>query len=1269
MPIKAETLEAHVRVTGTEKARRDLASLSDSSAHVGTEFESSGKKADAAAKRVDNAGARMQRSMSGVAKRATEQATSTSKAATSSRRLAQEAQNAAGSLGGMDGGLRRTQNDADGAGRAIDKLSGRLRIFADLAAILGPGLAPIGAVAVPAVTTLAASFGFAAVAGGVLVGSMQGVGDALKAVNKAAIEPTTANLEAQRLAMSQISPEARRFVRELHSMGSPLKDLRDIGAASMFPGFTEGLEEAKGVMPELRNLMAAYGHELGQIGAETGKSLNSERWKPFLRFLTSEGPTAIGSMARSAGNLGHAAAEMWMAFNPMNQSGLDTIEDWTRRLDEAAGKVSGSVGFQEFTEYVSANGPKVAATIDAWASALLDVAEAAAPIGGVVLAGLTAVAKVISAIADSDLGTPIMAGVAAMALYNRTMAIGASLSRATFGGRIGADIRRQSGSIKALRADWAAYNAVQKTAQGRAQASASTMIASRAAADRLGKSLRATAANAGKGAAAVAALTLVTTGAGDSLGLTNTATLALAGSMAGPWGAAIGAGVGLTIDLAHANDSLKDSMTAARAAMATGDVAQMAVAYKNLGASIKETNTVSLFDPRGTIDRAKAVLGFFDGTTRKAKETKAALDQMMAGQDLLGLGGAIRGAASALNVGAVAARRQAAGLQAAKQAASETARQFVGLGASLNDAKVGLNGWLRQQARAANDLIRFGNNASVAANRGLRQGLIKALQEAGPEGARRMRQLANGTDAQISRANRVWAKGQKAIRDYTNATASVPGTKGTKFEAIGADQARARIKLMRQEIAALKDKRVHADEKGAAAATARIKALRAAIASLRNRSVTVTTNQVTNIIRNRMSSNTTQGRDAFSGGGYTGNGGKYEPAGTVHRGEYVMDKETTSRVRPMLEAIHATKGAVLESLGSFARGGGTSKANAPSAATRAGIASVKNLAESIKANSVKGIDKAADYMAKRLSGAQEKTWTRRLNAVVSKIEYAGRLQAQITATTAKRDALIEARSNANQNITAGISAQANVLNAGNNAGTIAQSLATQAAKATEFARTLQQLRSKGYSNAILEQVASAGIEGGAEVAKALLAGSTADMRSINASFKSINDTAAATGAQLSGQLYNAGINAANGVIAGLKKRRAAVEATLVAMAQSMEKALKRALKIKSPSKVTEAIGVFTADGLIRGQDKRRGRLMESSRNLARAAIRGMGDLGPAPAGGGSQIGSRPLTPAALGVAPGQGNLTLNFNTYNPVAEPQSRTTNKALDRAAALSLV
>lgn len=43
----------------------------------------------------------------------------------------------------------------------------------------------------------------------------------------------------------------------------------------------------------------------------------------------------------------------------------------------------------------------------------------------------------------------------------------------------------------------------------------------------------------------------------------------------------------------------------------------------------------------------------------------------------------------------------------------------------------------------------------------------------------------------------------------------------------------------------------------------------------------------------------------FYEGGYTGDGGKYEPAGVVHKGEFVFDKETTSKHRELFEKIHS----------------------------------------------------------------------------------------------------------------------------------------------------------------------------------------------------------------------------------------------------------------------------------------------------------------------------------------------------------------------------
>jgi len=63
----------------------------------------------------------------------------------------------------------------------------------------------------------------------------------------------------------------------------------------------------------------------------------------------------------------------------------------------------------------------------------------------------------------------------------------------------------------------------------------------------------------------------------------------------------------------------------------------------------------------------------------------------------------------------------------------------------------------------------------------------------------------------------------------------------------------------------------------------------------------------------------------FAGGGYTGSGGKYEPAGVVHRGEFVFTKEATSRIGV---------GNLYSMMRGYASGGLVGGGNMPAAATR-----------------------------------------------------------------------------------------------------------------------------------------------------------------------------------------------------------------------------------------------------------------------------------------------------------------------------------------------
>lgn len=101
----------------------------------------------------------------------------------------------------------------------------------------------------------------------------------------------------------------------------------------------------------------------------------------------------------------------------------------------------------------------------------------------------------------------------------------------------------------------------------------------------------------------------------------------------------------------------------------------------------------------------------------------------------------------------------------------------------------------------------------------------------------------------------------------------------------------------------------------------------------------------------------------FSEGGFTGDGGKYEPAGVVHRGEYVMSAEATKRIGvDKLEALHrAGKG--------YANGG---LVGAPSFTPRAVAAvggptsNVITLAPSVTVNASGGTPEQNNDLAKRV---------------------------------------------------------------------------------------------------------------------------------------------------------------------------------------------------------------------------------------------------------------------------------------------------------------
>lgn len=753
--------------------------------------------------------------------------------------------------------IEDTGRRADRAAPSIDKFSGRVNLLAKSVAAIGPSIVPISAVAIPALTGLASSFGFAAIAGGTMIGAFQGIGDALKAVNKAAIEPTAANIDAARLAMKQISPEARKFVKELRSFQPELKHLRDTAAAGMFPGMAEGLDQLSGALPKVERIVAAVSGELGDIASSTGKSLGGERWTEFFDFLAAEAPKALSDMASGIGNVAHAFAELWMAFGPLNSSFSSWLVHSTADLDKWASGLSKTQGFQEFVAYIQTNGPQVAATMGAIANAVLQIVEAAAPIGGPVLKGIEGLANAIAKIADSDIGTPLFGMVAALSALNLAMTAGRSISTKFTGSQasLTSSFEKQRSSLRGLAADYAAIRRDNKSPQtmfaagkdGTRQISA---VANET--ERFNKTLRETAVQAGKAGALVGALGLITTGAADKFGIANTATLALAGSFIGPWGTAAGAAVGATLDLVHANDSLNDSLAQLNAMAGKVDFATFNDKISKTQKQIDDLKHVTGVGDWFS-DTGKVLGGALRGHTVNSQiaDKQGKLDATEAKNDM-----ALRerGAAVANQQMAASSQLAAQGFHATAAGAREASMSVAQFTASMqgaSDALQRMSNWdtFRGAVLDAQDAVAKAGT-TLKKNGDIIRGQGRDMQRAGLESRGQLRNIAaqaiQTSEGMKNVANRT--KFLDGARDKFLQIARAMGLSGPAARRMaagfglidrGAKGSGDSVKSLQAKINSLKGKIVDAKAKGAKESSPEVQKLRAAIASLKDKIVKV----------------------------------------------------------------------------------------------------------------------------------------------------------------------------------------------------------------------------------------------------------------------------------------------------------------------------------------------------------------------------------------------------------------------------------------------
>lgn len=890
-------------------------------------------------------------------------------------------------------GLARTSRRS---GAEIDQLSGRVRILADVFATLGPAIAPVGGVAAAAVAGLASQVGFATIGMGSLLIASQGVGDALKAVEKARLEPTAANIDAAQAAMSKLAPEAQAFVTRLQQVMPVLRQIRNASAAGWFPGLTVALDELEMAAPRFQSLLRVIGQAGGSLAAEGAGWFNTEGGQEFLTFVERNAPAALEDLGHSIGNVTSGLAKLWMATDPLNDDFSAWLVTQSQAFEQWADGLGNTEGYREFVEYVRTNGPKVAETAGAIALAMVEVVEAIAPLGGPALETIEGFAKAVSAIADSDLGTPIFTAVAAYAALNRVLQVTAALQRRiaqtdSIGGGLaaggvlgglrgaGGGLRTAGRDLKLVGDNWRYLGASAAFGEAR-QSKALTGIA--------------------KGTAAIGGLTLATSGAADSMGFSNTASLALMGTLAGPWGAAVGGGIGLMIDLAQAAEQYAGAQERANEALRSNDV-------EKINAAIAEQQKI-LSNARDS-DKITGVGDFFSdlqrglsghGTQEERDSAEVQIDRLKEA-----LGSAHVAAVEFADTQA----RIAADRQISEWARSVGADMFQ-LSQDIQAPELSLfklEQRMREQGRAAADM---GRNIGRAIRNGADPEAIKQLvDELGADAGLALEQLARGGESAANRFNASFRRSKA-----------------------GTDLLASNIDRLAHMVGRFPNLTIKAGLDGAAAVEAAIGRL----TRPRLVKITATTNaNVADAYVNRWS------------GGYTGAGGKYDPAGIVHRGEVVIPQELVQRDRGLLRNRYGH----LPGMESLASGGLAGRTSTSAIIRDGALRDAREAREAARAT--KELAREARASAKQLR----------------------ELRGEYDRTKSRRDAILSARSDLTGAVSSGLTSD--LWGSGEWSSSDPMSiLRADIARARQFNVDRARLYSKGLRGSALEDILRAGAE-------------------------------------------------------------------------------------------------------------------------------------------------------------------------------------------------
>ncbi|MFE5079968.1 hypothetical protein [Streptomyces mirabilis] len=1102
-----------------------------------------------------------------------------------------------------------------------DRLSRVLDKAGDSASTLEKRLAMVGA-AIPAAAALAplvAQTGAAAVAvaafGAAIVPQIGALSDASKAQTKyeAAVAKSGVASEAAVSAhvaveqqMAKMPPATRAAAVGLSALKNQYSAWSDALAGDTMPVFTKGLAVASAMLPKLTPLVKGASTELNRFMTTVAGGVNTAG---FDRISSKFSDFATGSLKRANDGLIHLL----------------------RTFDTA--KVGGSLS--QFMDYARQQGPLLASTLKNVATAALNLLQAASGVGVGLLQLANAAAKVVGALPPGFITVLMQTAIAIRAVTLATkgiqLAAGAyALVRAQIAA-MGTAAIGASGAVGTLRAMFMALSVTARTAVAATGIGLLTIALIKLSS--IGKK---TPPDVDKLTTALGRLGQTGQVTGEAASKFGTHFEKLKSQMdkvldpsisesVNNWGHHITGGFLKAGDATEELNGSFKSIDESLANMVRGGNAKLAAAalkdmlshmrpdqVKKLQGSLDKYKS-ALADAKFEQDLATQAMGIFGS---QARETQATLDAQKQSAD------GLRASIVALND----VNRSAYDAQISFEASVDSLTEsFKKNGATLDihTEKGRQNGQaMSAAAKSQDELIASGLAAgdslgSMTKKSGeLRREMLKLATEAFDGNKKKATEYVNtllGVPSEIETL--IKAEKDEAVAGLKSVQSEIQKTPGAKTITVGTLNAAA-IKAL--ESVGLKTRQLPDGKTEVYTANGsslgNIAAVRRALDALNGKTAKTYTSNYILTVRETRSVYNTVGRPTSGEGGVS----KYASGGTPKAGEVAWVGEEGPELVTFGSAARvfdhrtsmAMAGNTVSAGNAAAQGlavglGATSGVHAAArtlaAAVEAGVREELQIASPSKKMKALAADIGKGLIV-GLTGSQAKI--KSVAADLAKdirtafsgrkesnlVGYVNRQTGKLLAAAKKRDAIAakiaEAKKYASD-VTSAARESAGLSNLGMQpeevtAGGIKAGLGQKLAQIKQFTKYVDILAKKGLNKGLLRQILNMGPDTGYAYASALVGADKNTFKSINSLQGQLDKSTTTLGQVGADGLYDAGKNAGRGFLKGLEGQQKDIEKLMMSIAKGMQKAIKKALGIKSPSTVMAQLGRYSTQGLARG---------------------------------------------------------------------------------------